>query len=183
MLAHALRIGSLTLLAAASCSSESDDAAGSSSSAAATTSSSASTSTSSGAGTGGDGGTGAMGASSSTQASSSSTASSSGAGGTGGSASSAGGAGGAAATPYQPCKTEVCEALFPQCQNSTANDHTFCTIPCVDAGDCPAAPSGTAEPTCHPTFHRCVLACAADPECPAGMDCVDVFGVTACGWP
>lgn len=68
--------------------------------------------------------------------------------------------------PYNLC--------WPPPEFGTPN---FCTLECVDAGDCPEASSGGATPVCEgpPGTDICVLDCSMG-DCPDGMDCVDIFG-------
>jgi hypothetical protein len=68
--------------------------------------------------------------------------------------------------PYTLC--------WPPMEFGTPN---FCTVECMDAGECPVPTSGTATPACEgpPGMNICALDCS-EGECPDGMSCVDVFG-------
>lgn len=64
----------------------------------------------------------------------------------------------------------------------------WCSLGCMDAGDCPAPTSGTAEPACGGPPGQdtvCQLDCS-DGDCPDGMECValgPMAQVQLCVWP
>jgi hypothetical protein len=90
---------------------------------------------------------------------------------------------------YAPCMEDArCLEPFELCWPPFAfGVPNYCTLECVDAGDCPAPTSGAAAPVCEgpPGTDICALDCGRG-ECPDGMDCIDVFGngsFLRCRWP
>lgn len=72
------------------------------------------------------------------------------------------------------------------CISDDPADPTFgaCFSPCMDAGDCPASPGGTAVVSCdnitNDNMPECFLDCSGGATCPDGMACIAGFNL--CAW-
>lgn len=89
--------------------------------------------------------------------------------------------GGGDSTPYGPCPDGGPCPLDPMeaciTDDVDAPTYSFCSATCLDVSQCPAAPSGSAVPSCEPLtplgipFSACVLRCETGATCPDGMAC------------
>jgi hypothetical protein len=69
--------------------------------------------------------------------------------------------------------TILITVAFNTCPDAATDCH--CGFPCSAAGDCPAAPSGTAVPACS---SYCYLSCSASGStCPMGMHCATIGSI------
>ncbi|MEM6996537.1 MAG: hypothetical protein AAF721_38900 [Myxococcota bacterium] len=81
----------------------------------------------------------------------------------------------------------VCPEPWGECY-AFIRGYTVCTLPCGEAGDCPAPPDGDAVPVCGGQDQdQCLLDCQNDETCPTGMECQS-FSVPQndffrCVWP
>lgn len=88
--------------------------------------------------------------------------------------------------PCMPMSDPECPRPYMACYEFAGPDHSVCTAPCGDAGDCPDATSGDAEVVCAgQSGDQCLLDCSGGATCPDGMECVDVAGgmFFRCAWP
>lgn len=74
------------------------------------------------------------------------------------------------------------------CRDASASGAAYCSPPCSQGAQmCPAAPTGSAIPTCQfmgPLGFACILDCGQGASCPDGMECISgPFAATpTCTW-